>query len=171
MTAKGLEKNNTILWPCCLKRYVIKNLRTLVLLYSEALTRVASDNMLTIETSFIRMTHLCKVNLEKNLAWYFSQKQLTLVLQLFTMILLINERHPLRLCFTINNCPELFLPSMTLAMNTMTERIPPWQFYILGFIRQIFVVKSPKKQWIAQTINPNYLSKVKTRSLVCFCIG
>lgn len=68
MTAKGLEKNNTILWPCCLKRYVIKNLRTLVLLYSEALTRVASDNMLTIETSFIRMTHLCKVNLEKNLA-------------------------------------------------------------------------------------------------------
>lgn len=48
----------------------VKNLRTLedVLLYSEALTRVASDNMLTIETSIVRMIHLCKVNFEKNLA-------------------------------------------------------------------------------------------------------
>lgn len=173
MTAKGLEKNTTILCPCCLKMYVIKNLRTLedVLLYSEALTRAASDNMLTIETSIVRMTHLCKVNFEKNLAWYFSQNQLTPVLQLFTVTLVINERHPLRLCFTINNCPELFLPSMTLAMNTMTGRIPPWQFYILGFVRQIFVVKSPENQWITQPENPKYLSKVRTGSLVYFCIG
>lgn len=59
------------LCPCCLKMYVIKNLRTLedVLLCSEALTRVASDNTLAIKTSIIGMTHLWKVNLEKNLAW------------------------------------------------------------------------------------------------------
>lgn len=50
--------------------YAIKNLRTVedVLLYSEALTRVASNNMLTIETSIFGITHLCKVNFEENLA-------------------------------------------------------------------------------------------------------
>lgn len=51
---------------------------------------------------------------------------------------------PLRLCFTINNCPELFQLSMTLAMNTMTGGIPPLQFYNLGFIKQIFAVDHMK---------------------------
>lgn len=61
----------------------------------------------------------------------------------------------LRLCLTINNCPKLFLSAMTLAMNTMTGRIPSQQFYVLEFIMQIFVVN----QMIAQAVNPNYLRK------------
>lgn len=78
---------------------------------------------------------------------------------------------PLRLCFTINNFPELFRLSMTLAMNTTTGRIPPWRFYVLRIHKADFCSWSHEKQWITQAANPNYLAKVRTRSLVYFCIG
>lgn len=150
--------------------YVLKNLRTLedVFLYSEVLTRAASDNMLTTEISIVRMTYWCKWILKKQSSLILFTKSTHSGFTTIYSDIFINDRHPLRLCFTINNCPELFLPSMTLAMNTMTGRIPPWQFYILGFTRQIFLVKSPEKQWITQTANPNYLLKVRTGSFISF---